>query len=221
MRSYIHAVAVMVFVALTSLPPATPGQEKSRQQTLDEQVKRFLDEKRPSWRDMNVPSRDGQFLFDLIVRNRYTRGLEIGTSTGHSAIWIAWAMSKTGGKLITIEIDEERYKEALGNFKKAGVSKYIDARLADAHDLVKELKGPFDFVFSDADKGWYKQYFIDIAPKMTVGGCYTTHNVSMRNREYGGVTREYLDYLKSRPNFETTVDDKHSSGIAVSYKRAR
>jgi len=62
------------------------------------------------------------------------------------------ALSKTGGKLITIEIDEDRYKTALQNFKKAGVEEFIDARLADAHQLVKELKGPFDFVFSDADR---------------------------------------------------------------------
>ena len=221
MRSLLRAVVVMLLVFFNFLPAFNLSQQKSTQQILDDRVRRFLDEQRPSWRDMNVPSRDGQFLYDLIVRNRYTRALEIGTSTGHSAIWIAWALSKTGGKLITIEIDEERHKEALENFKKAGVSKFIDARLADAHDLVKELKGPFDFVFCDADKDWNKQYFIDIAPKMTVGGCYTTHNVSLRQREFGGVTREYLDFLKSQSNFETTVDDKHSSGIAVSYKRAK
>ena len=220
MRSLLRVAAVILLVVLNFLSPFNLSQQKSKQQVLDDQVRRFLDEQRPSWRDMNVPSRDGQFLYDLIIRNRYTRALEIGTSTGHSAIWIAWALSKTGGKLITIEIDEERHKEALENFKKAGVSKFIDARLADAHDLVKELKGPFDFVFSDADKDWNKQYFIDIAPKMTVGGCYTTHNVSLRQREFGGVTREYLDFLKSQSNFETTVDDRHSSGIAVSYKRA-
>ena len=64
------------------------------------------------WRDLNVPYEDGQVLYDLIVKNNYTRALEIGTSTGHSAIWIAWALSKTGGKLITIEIQEARYKTA-------------------------------------------------------------------------------------------------------------
>jgi len=59
---------------------------------------------------------DGQLLHDLIVEHGYTRALEIGTSTGRSAIWMAWALSKTGGKLITIEIDERRYDEALANF---------------------------------------------------------------------------------------------------------
>ncbi len=126
---------------------------------------------------MNVPEADGQLLYDIIVKNNYKSALEIGTSTGHSGIWIAWALSKTGGKLITIDIDEKRHKIALENFRKAGLSEYIDARLADAHSLVKELKGPFDFVFSDADKSWYKNYFIDIDPKLKVGGCFTSHNV--------------------------------------------
>ena len=65
------------------------------------------------WVDWNVPEVDGKVLYDLIIRNNYKKALEIGTSTGHSAIWIAWALSKTNGKLITIEIDEDRYKKAL------------------------------------------------------------------------------------------------------------
>jgi predicted O-methyltransferase YrrM len=115
---------------------------------------------------MNVPTNDAQLLYDLVIKGKYTSALEIGTSTGLSGIYIAWALSKTGGKLITIDIDEGRHKIALENFKKAGLSEYIDARLADAHSLVKELKGPFDFVFSDADKNWYKNYFIDVDPKL-------------------------------------------------------
>jgi caffeoyl-CoA O-methyltransferase len=147
------------------------------QDTLDARVQRFLDAMKGRWRDLNVPYEDGQVLYDLIVKNNYTRALEIGTSTGHSAIWLAWALSKTGGKLITIEIQEARYKTALENFEQAGVSAYIDARLADAHTLVKELPGPFDFVFCDADKEWYIQYFQDLEPKLTAGGCFTAHNV--------------------------------------------
>jgi len=51
-------------------------------------------------------------LYNLIIKNNYRRALEIGTSTGHSAIWMAWALSKTSrAKLITIEIDEGRHKQ--------------------------------------------------------------------------------------------------------------
>ena len=147
---------------------------------LDEKVSTFLEKRRGTWVDLNVPMSDGKILYDLIIKNGYKKALEIGTSTGLSAIYIAWALSKTGGKLITIEIDRGRYREALANFKEAGLEDYIDARLADAHDLVKTLKGPFDFVFCDADKDWYTNYFIDINPRLVAGGCYTAHNVSTR-----------------------------------------
>ena len=188
---------------------------------IDEKVKKFLDDHMYRWRDMNVPESDGKILYEIIIKNNYKKALEIGTSTGHSGIWIAWALSKTGGKLITIEIDERRYKEALANFKEAGLSGYIDARLADAHKLIKELKGPFDFVFNDADKGWYKNYFIDIYPKLEVGGCFTAHNISDR----GGRSRrrsgagEFYDYVKDLPNMETTLNST-GGGISISYKKS-
>jgi len=199
------------------------SQELKNNPELDEKVKEFLDTHAYQWYDMNVPAIDGKLLYDLIIKNKYKNALEIGTSTGYSAIWIAWALSKTEGKLITIEINERRHKEALANFKEAGLSDYIDARLADAHDLVKELKGPFDFVFSDAGKDWYKNYFIALAPKLKVGGCYTAHNVSSRGhgRRYGIIsgTQEFLVYVESLPNFETTVDTL-GGGVSISYKKS-
>jgi predicted O-methyltransferase YrrM len=95
--------------------------------------------------------------------------------------------------------------------------------LADAHDLVKELDGPFDFVFSDADKEWYKQYFMDVAPKLKVGGCYTAHNVSSRRSAFGfgrgRGTREFAEYVQSLPNFQTTFDNS-GAGVSISYKKS-
>jgi len=189
---------------------------------LDEKVKKFLSDHSRQWYDMNIPTADGQTLYDLVIKGNYKSALEIGTSTGHSGIWIAWALSKTGGKLITIDIDEERYKTAVKNFKQAGLSEYIDARLADAHSLVKELKGPFDFVFSDADKDWYKNYFIDVDPKLKVGGCFTAHNINQRGMGgRGGNSGQgaYLDYIKSLKNYETTVNTS-GGGMSISYKKA-
>lgn len=192
------------------------SQEEVNHSDLDQKVRNFIETHKYQWRDMNVPVADGKVLYDLIIKNNYTKALEIGTSTGHSSIWIAWALSKTGGKLITIEIDEGRYQQALENFEEAGLSQYIDARLADAHELVPQLKGPFDFVFSDADKGWYKNYFIAIYPKLKVGGCFTAHNVSGRGRWGPG---EFLDYVESLHNMETTIDRSSQAGISISYKR--
>jgi caffeoyl-CoA O-methyltransferase len=183
---------------------------------LDKKVKKFLSDHSGYWHDMNVPASDGKLLYDLIIQGNYKNALEIGTSTGYSGIYIAWALSKSGGKLITIEIDEERHKLALENFRQAGLLEFIDARLADAHTLVKELKGPFDFVFSDADKGWLKNYFIDIDPKLIVGGCYTTHNISRRNY-YG--QQSYLEYIESLRNYESALNTA-GGGMLISYKRA-
>ena len=191
--------------------------EKQGDTTLDKQVKAFLRSQKGKWRDLNIPVSDGELLYNVIIKNGYKQGLEIGTSTGHSAIWIAWAFSKTGGKLITIDIDRSRYEEALANFKKAGLSGYIDARLGDAHELARELSGPFDFVFSDADKGWYINYFKDVSPRLMKGGCFAAHNVYSSGRGIPG-TRDYLTYVKSHDAFTTTVDDS-GGGIAFSYKR--
>lgn len=189
---------------------AQKGKEES---DLDIKVKTFLENNANNWHSMNVPANDGRLLYDIIVKNKYKKAIEIGTSTGHSGIWIAWALSKTGGKLITIEINEHRFKEALANFEKAGLSQYIDARLADAHDLVPKLQGPVDFVFSDADKDWYLNYFRALEPKLMVGGCFTAHNVGM----YG--VREYYDYISKLPNYKTSVDNR-GAGMAISYKTA-
>jgi predicted O-methyltransferase YrrM len=192
-------------------------EELQNNNALDEKVRIFLENTKGQWRHWNIPYSDGKVLYDLIIKNKYTRAVEIGTSTGLSAIWIAWALSKTGGKLITIEIDEGRHKKALVNFREAGLSEYIDARLADAHELVEELKGPFDFVFADADKDWSKNYFIALAPKLEVGGCFTAHNA--RNTWSEGIS-EFIDYVKELPNFKTTIDTTSSAGISISYKIA-
>lgn len=184
---------------------------------LDMKVETFLENRKDNWHDWNVPYADGKVLYDIILKNKYRKALEIGTSTGLSAIWIAWALSKTGGKLITIEIDEGRYKQALANFKKAGLSEYIDARLADAHVLVEQLEGPFDFIFSDADKEWYKNYFIALAPKLVIGGCFTAHNV--RDTGFEGIS-EFTDYVTGLPHFKTTIDKSSRAGISISYKTA-
>jgi caffeoyl-CoA O-methyltransferase len=219
-----HFLIIILSLSLLLISHGVLCQDLKSDKILDEKVKRFLEDKRWSWMDQNVPYTDGKILYDIIVKNNYKRALEIGTSTGHSAIWIAWALSKTGGKLITIEIDEKRHKEALANFEEAGLSDYIDARLANAHTLVQELEGPFDFVFSDADKDWYTNYFKAIASKLTVGGCYTTHNVSAGRfgrgfgRGTGGMSGDYYNYVTSLSNFESTLDNS-GAGMLISYKK--
>ncbi|MCG8309136.1 MAG: class I SAM-dependent methyltransferase [Cytophagales bacterium] len=208
--------AQYIIPAITFFFFAVQSNAQRSQTEIDKQVREFLESKKGEWRYWNVPYQDGQVLYEIIVKNGYTSGLEIGTSTGHSTIWMAWAMSKTGGKVITIEIDEGRHKTAVDNIKKAGLEEYVDARQADAHELVKEIQGPFDFVFSDADKSWYTQYFKDIDPKLKVGGCFTAHNVS---NSFGGAS-EFVEYIKSKSNYTTTIDNSSRSGISISYKKS-
>ena len=93
-----------------------------------------------------------------------------------------------------------------------------DARLGDARKLIPRLEGTYDFVFSDADKNWYINYFKAMAPKLEIGGCFTAHNISERSGYYG--TGEFLRYVKSLPNFRTTVDD-NGGGVSISYKTAK
>ncbi len=201
----------------------------------DAQVRRVIDSHRRSWEGMNVPQADGQALYDIVVKQGYKNALEIGTSNGYSGLWIAWALSKTGGKLVTIEIDRERHNEAVANFREAGLTKYVDARLGDAHELVPAMPGPFDFVFCDADKEWYENYLKSALPKISVGGCFAAHNVSdysgwgggrgrggFRRGYGGGMTGGFLEYARSFPNLETSIlNIPGSNGLSVSYKKSK
>jgi predicted O-methyltransferase YrrM len=209
------SAVVLTFASLAA--PICMAQEEAHQ-ALDRQVREFLDSHRRQWRDMNVPQVDGQKLHDLVLENGYTIALELGTSTGHSAIWIAWALAKTGGKLITVEIDERRYNQALENFEEAGLSEFIDARLADAHQLVYDIDGPFDFIFVDADKDWYTRYFEALLPKLDIGGCFTAHNVSRGGRRGSRGMGGFVQALQNTPNLDTEFFQA-GAGLSISYKR--
>src|SRR3712207_4572717 len=101
MRALVLGTAALLALAAATTPATAQGATAA----LDKQVQAFLQRHRGTWRDLNVPEADGRLLHKLIVERRFTRGLEIGTSTGHSGIWIAWALAKTGGRLTTLEID--------------------------------------------------------------------------------------------------------------------
>jgi caffeoyl-CoA O-methyltransferase len=188
----------------------------SKASELDTQASRFLEEARGSWSDWNVPYEDGKILYNLVVKGNFRNILEIGTSTGHSTIWLAWAASKTGGRVTTIEIDRGRHETALANFRKAGVAPYIEAHLADAHQLVPLLKGPFDFVFCDAEKEGYLLYFLDLRGKISPGGCFTAHNVLWGSDPH---IRKFLDYLKKDTKFQTTIARGNGEGLSISCRK--
>ena len=88
--------------------------------------------RKDSGRHMSVDPVDGQFFYRLTLELRAKRVLEIGTAAGYSGGWFAMALKKTGGRLITLEIDPERHAAAVKNFAAMGVADIVEARLANA-----------------------------------------------------------------------------------------
>ncbi len=209
-RSILLRGAAAVCVLAAGLAASGPGQD------LDAKVKAFLDGRAGRWHDLNIPAIDGRILHDLVVEHGYKRALEVGTSTGHSGVWIGWALSKTGGRLLTLEIDEGRHAQAVESFREAGLADRVEARLGDAHEIVPTLRGPYDFVFLDADKEGNLAYARDLLPKLAKGGCIAVHNIYGRGR---GWTREYWDFVTARTDLETRVETRSSGGLVLSFKK--
>jgi caffeoyl-CoA O-methyltransferase len=102
--------------------------------------------------------------------------LEIGTYTGYSAICMARGLAP-GGKLITIEANDELRETATSFFRKAKMEESIELINGDARVIVKDLKGPFDLVFIDANKEEYSEYYNLVIDKVKPGGLILTDNV--------------------------------------------
>lgn len=101
--------------------------------------------------------------------------LEIGTFTGYSAICLAKGL-KPGGKLITLEIDDELEAIAAKYFKKAGLEEVIEQRIGPAIEIIPILTGLFDLVFIDAHKPEYIEYYNLIFEKVRNGGYIIADN---------------------------------------------
>lgn len=102
--------------------------------------------------------------------------LEIGTYTGYSGICMARGLSD-GGKLITLDINDELEGMVRGFFKKSGLEDKIDYRLGNALDIIPTLEGNFDFVFIDADKANYINYYNLVVDRINPGGIILADNV--------------------------------------------
>jgi len=164
---------------------------------------------------MNVPARDGRLLHDLIVSRGYRTALEIGTSNGYSSLWLGLALRETGGRLITIEYEPKRAEEARRNFDKAGLGDVIDLRVADAFAEIPKIEGEFDFVFLDAWKPDYLAFWELVKDRVLPGGAFTAHNVSGHENHM----RDFLEAIRSDPQFETTIHEVSEAGVSVSERR--
>ena len=112
------------------------------------------------------------------------RILEIGTFTGYSAICLARGL-KSGGKLITIEIDDELEAIARKYFEKAGLQNKIEHKIGPALDLIPLLEAPFDLVFIDAHKPEYPAYYKLVFDKVKAGGYIIADNTLWNGKVTG------------------------------------
>ncbi len=199
---------------LTVLALATAPAAAQPVQLDDAKIRREV-EKIPQPGMMNVPRVDAELIHDLIVERGYKRGLEVGTSNGYSAAWIALAFRKTGGKLITLEIDERRADMAAENFKRLGLNPYIELRRGDALKLIPTIDSPFDFVFIDAWKEDYPKYFELVFPKLVSGGAILAHNVVSHESEL----KEFVEMLRRHPELETRIERRSYAGLSISIKK--
>ena len=124
---------------------------------------------------MQIGADQGQFLQLLVQAIGARKCLEIGTYTGYSALAVALALPEDG-RIICCDISEEWTAVGKPFWKKAGMEKKIDLRIGPALDTLKKLKGPFDFVFIDADKPNYANYYDACLPLVRSGGIIAIDN---------------------------------------------
>jgi len=161
----------------------------------------------------NVPAADGRLLRLLTESIGAKRVVEFGTSNGISAIWLSLALRKTGGKLITHEIDPDTAALARENFAAAGVAAMVTLVEGDAHEKASELSGPIDLVFIDADKEGYLDYFQRTLPLVRPGGLILAHNMNPRMAD-----PPFLKAITTRPDVETLFY-LEGGGMSVTLKK--
>ena len=162
-----------------------------------------------------VSEEDGRFLRVLAATSRARRALEIGSASGYSAIWIGLGLRETGGRLVTIEYDPARAREAAENVRRAGLSDIVQVVHGDAFREIPKLAGTFDFVFLDAWKKDYKRFLDMLLPRLDTGGVFLAHNVVNKGKDMP----DFLEAIEKNPNLLTAIVTPSGEGISVSVKR--
>jgi caffeoyl-CoA O-methyltransferase len=162
-----------------------------------------------------VSEEDGRFLRMLVASNRAQHALEIGAASGYSAIWIGLGLRETGGKLVTIEYDPKRAREAADNVHRAGLDDVVRVVPGDAFKEIPKLPGTVDFVFLDAWKPDYKKFFDMVFPRLAPGGLFLAHNVVNKRTEMG----DFLSTIQAHPQLFTTIVSPSGEGMSVSWRK--
>lgn len=180
----------------------------------EQQVLDTLHEMWQGERYLNVSPSDGRLLRLLAETTGAKRVVEIGTSTGESALWLALGLRATEGHLWTHEIDPGRAETARKNFQKAGVEDLVTVIVGDAHETVSQHKSSIDILFLDADKEGYIDYLNKLLPLVRPGGLVIAHNMNTRQAD-----PRYLKAITENPELETLILLKEGTGVGVTLKK--
>lgn len=161
-----------------------------------------------------VSEEDGRFLRVLVATRGTKRALEIGGASGYSGIWIGQGLRQTGGRLISIEYDAVRAREAADNIAAAGLGDVVQVIHGDAFVEIPKLTGTFDMVFLDAWKKDYKRFFEMTYPTLDPGGVFLAHNVVNKRSEMG----DFFEAIEAAPGAWSTIVAPSGEGISLTYK---
>jgi len=193
----------------------------------------FLDQMEREALETNVPiirtQTQGLIRFLLALRKPMSI-LEVGCAIGFSALLMS-EYAPEGCRITTIENYEKRIPVARNNFARAGKEHIITLLEGDAADILKDLAGPYDFIFMDAAKGQYIHFLPETLRLLAPGGLLVSDNVlqdgdvmesrfavTRRNRTIHSRMREYLYELTHHELLETVVLPV-GDGVTVSVKR--
>ena len=165
----------------------------------------------------------GKFYNILLRSTKVTSLLEIGTSVGYSTIWFADALRDSSyAKITTIEIDQNKIQRAKKNFEESGVSGLIEIKHGDALEILNKIyqeanyKPIFDFIFIDADKERYREYF-DLSFKLVkVGGIIAADNI-LKPERFGDMMKQYQEHVRKNTKI-LSVTVPIDNGEEISFK---
>ena len=151
----------------------------------------------------NVSRDSANFLNMLVKIHGSKEVLELGTSNGYSAIWLAKALEETGGHLTTIEYWDKRLSLAVENFKLCNVEDRITALLGSISDVItKKLQDKrFDFVFMDASKADYLEFFELLHPLLNKGGIIAADNILSHKEK----VKPFVDEISGRNDYQVQI----------------
>jgi predicted O-methyltransferase YrrM len=125
----------------------------------------------------------GQFLLTLALAIRASTIVEVGTSGGYSTLWLAVAATRTGGRVITFEVDTAKAALARQSFRVAGVESVVELREGDGGDGLARMAGRADLVFIDSEKNDYVRVLEPAIAALRPGGLLVADNLISHESE--------------------------------------